>query len=106
MRNPEDPVSTRIPSMVWHCEVLPGTHTVTEVNASLMAWVPEAVAEPVVTLMDWMLLTAVCVGLGVGLGVGVGFELVEELEPEPPAQPEIHAAANATVNASTSVEPA
>jgi hypothetical protein len=30
---PEDPVSTRIPLIVWQSVVLPGTHTVTLVKA-------------------------------------------------------------------------
>jgi hypothetical protein len=31
--NPLDPVSTRIPPIVWQFVVLPGAHTVTLVNA-------------------------------------------------------------------------
>src|SRR5271163_1130109 len=34
MRNPKEPVSTRISLTVWHSDV-PGTHTVTEVNKPL-----------------------------------------------------------------------
>jgi hypothetical protein len=34
--NPEDPVSTKMPPIVWQLVVLPGTQTVTLVNAPLM----------------------------------------------------------------------
>jgi hypothetical protein len=33
IRNPNDPVSTKIPLIVWQLVVLPGTQTVTLVNA-------------------------------------------------------------------------
>jgi hypothetical protein len=33
IRRPEDPVSTKIPLIVWQLVVLPGTQTVTLVNA-------------------------------------------------------------------------
>src|SRR5215469_5789297 len=79
-RRPDDPVSTRIPLMVWHSVVLPGTQRVTEVKAALVEIVPAATAGPVVTLMDCTLVAA----LGVGLGPGAGM-LDEEPELEHPA---------------------
>jgi hypothetical protein len=33
--NPTEPVSTNTPSIVWQLEVVPGTQTVTLVNAAL-----------------------------------------------------------------------
>src|ERR1700756_210386 len=37
MRRPGEPVSTRIPLVVWQFELLPGAQTVTLVKASLIA---------------------------------------------------------------------
>src|SRR6516225_9213134 len=48
---PVDPVSTRIPSIIWHCVVLPGTQIVTVVNAVLTETDPADAAGPVVTLI-------------------------------------------------------
>src|ERR1700683_1086076 len=44
-RRPKDPVSTWILVMVWHCVVLPRTHTVTVVKSVLMS-APWAVSGP------------------------------------------------------------
>src|SRR5579859_6043856 len=51
--SPEDPVSTKIPPMVWQLVVLPGTHTVTLVNApsTYGAFVGGPAAGPVSTVI-------------------------------------------------------
>src|SRR5579863_3951779 len=45
-RSPDEPVSTSTPLIVWHCVVLPGTQTVTEVNALSVCGEPAAAAGP------------------------------------------------------------
>src|ERR1700746_818537 len=45
-RNPDDPVSSNTPLMVWHCVVLPGPQTVTEVKALSVCGEPAAAAGP------------------------------------------------------------
>src|SRR5579864_4047821 len=51
--SPDDPVSTRIPPIVWQPVVLPGTHSVTLVNAPLTygAFAGGAAAGPVLTVI-------------------------------------------------------
>src|SRR5579863_7159492 len=65
-RSPDDPVSTSTPLMVWHCVVLPGTQTVTEVNALSVCGEPAAAAGPDSTV------------------IGCTFAPVFDVEPPPP----------------------